>query len=750
MKNSDTKEPGRTVTLPRVMVATTAMLSFISFWRAAAIVLNDLASSAFYAGGIAEEAVGKSAPWFILGVMLFSYAVRAIYVESCSMFVRGGVYRVVKEAMGGTLAKISVSALMFDYILTGPISGVSAGQYLAGFLNESLQYLHIHLVLSTNATAELFAILVTLYFWWENVKGIPESSEKALRIMQFTTLMVVLMIGWCGYTLWVRGGHLPPLPTLTNFHFPPEALGWLRNSRLPHTIGLVGILIGLGHSVLAMSGEESLAQVYREIEHPKLPNLKKAGLVIFVYSLVFTSLVSFFAVMIIPDETRKGFFENLIGGLAMNVAGPLTLRLVFHGFVVLVGTLILAGAVNTAIVGSNGVLNRVSEDGVLAPWFRRPHPRFGTSYRIINLVVALQLLTIILSRGNVYLLGEAYAFGVVWSFVMKGLAVLVLRYKQPGAREFHVPLNFKLGKTEIPVGLGLITLTLLAIAVTNIFTKQVATISGVAFTLVLFGVFTASERIGHRKGIGHTELDQFHLASGEGITPERLGCRPGNILVLIRDYNTLYHLERVLKRVNLAKQDVVVLHLRVLMRAGSGESGLMPDQFFGTNEQFLFTRALSLAEHEGKTIHLAIAAATDIWDAILRAVQSLESTAVVLALSAKMTITEEARRAGAAWERLPEPKPRVTLEIFTPTGQEGIFFLGPHSPHLTPNEIDLLHGLWLRFSDELAPEELHHHDIVHFALNELKQELAEGKDAEVRKRLRKHLEEIKARRPPEP
>ena len=128
-----------------------------------------------------------------------------------------------------------------------------------------------------------------------------------------------------------------------------------------------------------MSGEESLAQVYREIQHPKLPNLKKAGLVIFVYSMIFTSLVSFFAVMIIPDGVRKNFFDNLIGGLAMNMAGPLMLRLVFHGFVVLVGVLILAGAVNTAIVGSNGVLNRVSEDGVLSDWFRRPHPKFGTS-----------------------------------------------------------------------------------------------------------------------------------------------------------------------------------------------------------------------------------------------------------------------------------------------------------------------------------------------------------------------------------
>src|SRR3954453_4561421 len=98
----------------RIVVATSVMLTFISFWRAAAIVLNDLGSSAFYAGGIAEQAVGKAAPWFILGVMLFSFAVRAVYIESCSMFVRGGVYRVVKEALGGTLAKISVSMLIFD------------------------------------------------------------------------------------------------------------------------------------------------------------------------------------------------------------------------------------------------------------------------------------------------------------------------------------------------------------------------------------------------------------------------------------------------------------------------------------------------------------------------------------------------------------------------------------------------------------------------------------------------------------
>src|SRR6476659_25771 len=198
----------------RVLVASTAMLAFISFWRAAAVVLNDMGSSAFYAGAIAEHFIGKTAPWFILAIMVLSFAVRSIYIESCSMFVRGGVYRVVKEAMGSTLAKFSVSALMFDYILTGPISGVSAGLYIVGLVNEVLAYFHSTVQLPVNATAAFFAILVTIYFWWENTKGIPESSEKALRIMYVTTVMVVLMIGWCIYTISVRGGHMPPWPTL--------------------------------------------------------------------------------------------------------------------------------------------------------------------------------------------------------------------------------------------------------------------------------------------------------------------------------------------------------------------------------------------------------------------------------------------------------------------------------------------------------------------------------------------------------
>jgi amino acid transporter len=730
---------------PRVLVATTAMLSFISFWRAAAVVLNDMGSSAFYAGAIAEEAIGRAAPWFVLAIMLFAYAVRSMYIESCSMFVRGGVYRVVKEALGGTMAKFSVSALLFDYVLTGPISGVSAGLYLTGLLNELLRYSHSSLVLPMNHTAAVFAAIVVIYFWWQNTKGIPESSQKALQIMYVTTAMVTLLVGWCLYTLWVRGAHLPPLPVPSNLEISDRALGWLRHTSWPQTIGLIGILIGLGHSVLAMSGEETMAQVYREVEHPKLHNLKKAGIVILLFSLIFTAGVAFFASMIIPDDLRHHYFENIIGGLAMHLQGPLLLRLAFRAFVVVVGVLMLAGAVNTAIVGSNGVLNRVSEDGILPRWFRHPHTRFGTSHRILNLVVGLQLMTIVLSQGNIFLLGEAYAFGVMWSFATKGLAVLVLRYKQPGGREFRVPLNLRVGKLEIPLGLGLITLTLLSLCVINLFTKEVATLSGVGFTLVLFGVFTATERYTHRREAAHAELDQFHLEPGHELNPQTLRVRPGNVLVMVRDYNALYNLGAVLDRTDTQLRDIVVLHLRLLTRASSGEHELAPDQLFSSKEQVLFTRALALAEKRGKPIHLAVAPATEKWDGILRAAQSLESSTVVLGLSAWRPVPEEARTAGLAWEALPEPRPQLTLVIYTPSGQEHVFYLGPHAPRLTPREIDLLHSIWLELSCEVAPDELHHHDVVHVALEEMRGELQNSRREELLSRLRQHLRAIKSR-----
>jgi amino acid transporter/nucleotide-binding universal stress UspA family protein len=718
-ENSKIKRPA----VP-VFIATTVMLSFISFWRVAAVVLADLGSSAYYAGGDAEKVIGKSAPWFILAVMLFSYAVRAIYIESSSMFVRGGVYRVVKEALGPTLAKFSVSALLFDYILTGPISAVSAGQYLAGFVEDLAKYAGHSVKFKQDYFAAGFAVIVCVYFWWKNIQGMHESSDKAMQIMKITTVMVVILIVWSLITIISRGSHLPPLPSHSNFQLDKETWGWLHGT-WAQSITLIILLAGFGHSVLAMSGEETLAQVNREIESPKLKNLERAGLVIFLYSLLFTGLVSFFAVMIIPDSVRPNFFANLIGGIAMYLVGPELPKLIFHGFVVLVGVLILAGALNTSIVGANGVLNRLAEDGVLMPWFQRPQKRYGTSFRLINLVVGLQILTIIISRGNVYLLAALYAFGVIWSFAFKALAVLVLRYTEPENREWKVPGNLHIGGLEVPLGLVGIALVLFATAIVNLFTKQEATIAGVAFSLVFFGIFTFSERYTLRQQKGrHGVLEQFRVFADPELDNQQVRVRPGNVLVPVRD-PSLYYLRDILRRTDTPKQDVVVMTARLSPREHSFSGNRMYEakEIFDTYEQELFSRVVAVAEKEGKPVSLLVVPGTDVFDTIMLTAQRLEASKIVCGLSTRLTADQQAKQIGDAWERLPEPKPRATVEIIAPDGSRKEYLLGPHSPRLRDEDQALMHQLWLQLTGDAGYSGLHHYDVVGLALKELEREL---------------------------
>jgi len=676
-------------TAGQVLVVTSVMFTFISFWRTAALVLCDLASTAYYIGGIVESQIGKAAPWFILAVMLFSYAVRSVYIESCSMFVRGGVYRVVKEAMGGPLARLAVSALLFDYILTGPISGVTAGQYFIGLLNDLFglgpdSTLMVH----QNGLSAAIAIGVTAYFWRVNIKGIHESSDQALRIMGATTIMGVVMIVWCLVTVAVRPEtrHLPSSmpdlskkvdaegkPMLDPFGKQVDPLGFIGESSLGEAlrperitghwwsvIGLIGIVLSFGHSILAMSGEETLAQVYREVESPKLKNFKRAAFVVFIYSLLFTSLISFFAVMIIPDGVRMSRYSgNLIGGLAMNVVGPQWARLILNGAVVIVGSLILSGAVNTAIVGSNGVLNRVSEDGVLPDWFLKPHPKFGTSSRLINLVVILQISTIIASRGNVLTLGEAYAFGVVWSFVFKAMAMLVLRFTRPEHREYEVPLNIRIGRFDLPVGITLIFLTLALAAIANLLTKEVATITGVAFTAVFYTIFWLSEHAHHRR-LGthadlHEHLEHFNQQQSEQLSVQSLNLtKPYRKLVAIRSPHNLAMLERCLAETDPDTTEVVVMTASVLPQ---GSADFRPT--ISVHDRQLLTAVVNLAELAGKPVKPVIVPTNEPFFALTRTAKTIGAQELIMGPSNKFREEDQLDQVALYWLNVcgarPEP-----------------------------------------------------------------------------------------------
>ncbi len=618
------EQPGKV----RVVLISTVMLSFISYWRAAAIVLSDLGSSAFYALGIALQAVGPSAPWFILFVMLFAYAIRAVYIESSGMFVRGGVYRVVHEALGETAAKFSVSALLFDYLITAPISAVSAGHYVAGLINSLLSYAGLRYSADPNLVAVIVAVAIELYFWRKNIIGINESSEKALRIFQISSVLMVILFVWSIVTIAARGFVLPPF----TIQLSDNALGLLKHVSWLKTVGLVGVLVGMGHSILAVSGEETLAQVYREIEAPKLKNLLKTGMIIFLFALVFTGFNSLFASMVVPQHELAGRYnDNALSGLAMHLLGTRPLLLVLQAFVVFVGFLLLAGAVNTALIGANSVLNRVAEDGVLHEWFRKPHRQFGTTYRIINTLALLQVLIIILCRGNVFLLGEAYAFGVVWSFIMKAYSMIVLRYKSKAPREWRVPCNFKVGRIEIPAGLGMIFLVLFLLGIVNLFTKPYATVGGVAFTIILYFVFAYSERANRKAAaIRNPELETYNVAGRDRLTAESIGCRhPVRKLVGVQRPDRLYHLKRCLQECDPATTDVIVVNAKLI----DGPENATVNNAISTEQSRLFTDVIKLAEAQGKTVLPIVVPTNNAFYAIMNTAVSLGVDEVFMGMS---------------------------------------------------------------------------------------------------------------------
>jgi len=498
------------------------------------------------------------------------------------------------------------------------------------------------------------------------------------------------------------------------------------------------MIVAFGHSLLAMSGFETLAQVYREVAYPKLKNLRITANIVCTYAVICTGVISLLAVMIIPDATRSMYYDNMIGGLVMNLSGPALLKLGFHVFVVMVGVLILAGAVNTSLIGVNGVLNRVAEDGVLLDWFRRPHKRFGTTYRILNMMTLLQIATIIISRGDVYLLGEAYAFGVVWSFALKALGVLVLRFQRHD-QEYKFPFNLKVRGVELPIGLGVTTLVLFLVAIANLFSKKIATIYGVSFTILLYGLFMISERINAGKKKEHrSDLEKFNLDHQPEVGgATTLHARPGCVVVAVRDYHRMFHLQKTLQKTNLRRHDIVVMTVRQLS-AGAAEYDLRDDQLFADYEQELFSHVVTMAEKEGKSVELLVVPAVDPFDAMVQTAARLRASRLVVGVSPRMESDELAQRIGLAWERLPAPRHSFSLEIIHPDRPSTFVNLGPHPPRLWPEDLDRVHDLWLALQENFGSR-LHHRDVVGLALRRLQKDLESERKEEVVEELGKDL-----------
>jgi nucleotide-binding universal stress UspA family protein len=285
-----------------------------------------------------------------------------------------------------------------------------------------------------------------------------------------------------------------------------------------------------------------------------------------------------------------------------------------------------------------------------------------------------------------------------------------------------MPLNLHIGGREWPIGLAMTTMTLFLVAVANLFSKEIATKSGVAFTAVFFVIFTISERINAKKMANKKHgLEEFNLEMRQDVSPASVHARPGSVLVAVRDYSHMAHLESVLEKTNLRRHDIVVMTVRPIS-AGAAEYELSDEQLFSDYEKELLSRVVTMAEKQGKTAELLVVPGVDPFDAMVQTASKLQASRLVTGVSTRMDSDELARRIGLAWEKLPEPRHPFSLEVITP-GRPSVYVnLGPHPPRLWPEDLERAHDIWLRLQENFGSR-LHHRDVVGVALRRLEKDL---------------------------
>jgi len=225
-------------------------------------------------------------------------------------------------------------------------------------------------------------------------------------------------------------------------------------------------------------------------------------------------------------------------------------------------------------------------------------------------------------------------------------------------------------------------------------------------------------------------MEQFNLEIQPEIAPSTVHARPACILVSVRDYTKMEHLHSTLQKTNLRRHDIVVVTVRGVS-TGAAEYDLGENQLFTDYEKELFTRVVAMAEREGKTVDLLVVPGLNPFDAMVQTAAKLQASRLVTGVSAKMDSAELASQIGRAWERLPDPRHAFALEITSPGRPSTFVNIGPHPPRLWPEDVDLVHEMWLDLSEKSAGSKLHHRDIVGVALRRMSHQLNDSQREEV-------------------
>jgi magnesium transporter len=706
-----------------IVLATTALVSFASVSRAAALALADLGVAAFFVGGVAKANLGDLAPWFVLAAVLVGLAFRAVDIESWALFIPGGLVGRVQDAFGPRGATIAAAAVLVERLLFTALACVVLGHYCSAVLLSVGGGLPLHRAVIPEDLSTLFAVALLGFLWVRTRRGSTVKTSRVVRNVWIAVSVLTLLAVWAIATLAWRGQWpaLVPQP-------PAGAAGWLPGAdwreQLVSAVLLLGAcLAGLGQVIPAVGSGEGLARVASQLQPPRIRGLRRTAFVVGAYALLVIVATAFCFAVVVPAAAQISWFDAPLAGLALHVSGPAWLRALLATAVLGAAALMLAHAAEAGLSDAHNTLLRLAQQGIVPDILRLPHPQFGTLARGVDTVAATVVLSIIVSGGRVAWLSRAYAVGLVWTLVLKVAALVWLRARTGTPPSFRVPVTWRIAGREWPVGLMAIGLGVLASGLAMLASGDVATLAGTGIMVGLATMFALSPA-GPELTAEAQEPETFQLLPAK-LSIEQTDARPGNVLVAVRNPHTLLHLSAALKAAG--DRDVVVMTTRLLGvdAADDGADDPRPTP----SERLLFARVLAIAERDARPVRLLVVPDRDVPDSIIATALRLDSSEVHVGESQTISADAQATLLGEAWERAPKAGAHnVRLVVHHRTGRSDAYHLGAHAPALTPADLELIHTVWLDAAKAVGTQ-VHHHDVVRAALVQLARQL-EGPDRE--------------------
>jgi len=668
----------------RVVLSTTALLSFMSVSKATALVLAELGVGIFFVVGSARSLSGESAPWFVLGACLLGFLVRAIDIESWAFFVPGGLIGRTERVFGARAGSVATAVMLTERLLLVVLACVLCGHYAVSFGIAWISQWSLTARLSVQELVTVGAVLLIGILWTRIRLGLPLPPAAMVKGI-WAGVVVILALSIVGTVAGLRHGTpilAPSLTSSTQGSLVEQVMHWL--------IAAAMVLPVLG-------GGGSLGRAAREFAPPRLNAVRRTAMFVALFVLILAVATSFLFVAAVPKEQAAVWSAIPLSALAQFLPIPAWATGLLTILVFGAAMSILIPAANAAFEDTEQLLRRLSTETIFS----------NSASSAGGVAAAAAGLIAIVSGAQVSWLGRAYGLAVAAALLLRIAVNLRLRKVHREPQPFRIPA-FVPRLVSIVVGLSLLGMA---------WRRDVPSIASLGLICGLGITFAI-----RRKSAGlHSSAEDsaFDLSRSGDLSLGHVEAKPGNIIVTVRHPHSLSHLVEAMKAAG--DRDVVVLAVRVLgtdVDDEAAEAGT-PTR----DERYLFAQVVALTERYARPVRLLIVPAQNVFDGVIQASLRLHSSEVYVGESSTLPTSEQARLLGEAWEHAEKDEDqKLRLVICHHSGRTDAYHLGAHPPSLSPGDLERIHHLWRDAVQVIGPH-VHHHDVVRAALTFMEQKL---------------------------